>query len=77
VGFAAGGSNDPAAAGTSGAQPRADAAIASDVEPAERRAERRKRNPARTVRSLSLSQRDNAKPELVRFWCVKRLGSWP
>ncbi len=37
-------------------------ANASEVEPAERHTERHKPNPARTVRSLSLSQRDNATP---------------
>ena len=34
----------------------------SEVEPAERHTERRKPDPARTVRSLSLSQRDDATP---------------
>ena len=51
-------------------------ANASEVEPAERHTERHKPNPARTVRSLSLSQRDNA-TRLVRFCCVKRRARSP
>jgi hypothetical protein len=53
--------NDPAAAGPSCAQ-LGRCANASEVEPAERHTEHHKPNPARTVRSLSLSQRDNATP---------------
>jgi len=41
-------------------------ANALEVEPAERHTERHKPNPARTVRSFSLSQRDNVTPD----WCA-------
>jgi hypothetical protein len=51
-------------------------ANASKVEPAERHAERHKPNPARTVRSFSLSQRDDA-TRLVRFCCAKRWARSP